>query len=96
MPSAAAPPRRPRRLDAARGPKRRQLARPTGRRRRRSAPRHRRGDPTSVTTERPRRRGGQRHHDDVTNGPVPDTAENRAKYGGPMSHAGKRTAAKGN
>jgi hypothetical protein len=32
----------------------------------------------------------------VTNGPVPDTAENRAKYGGPQSHAGKRSAAKGN
>jgi hypothetical protein len=32
----------------------------------------------------------------ITNGPVPDTAENRRKYGGPMSHAGKRTAAKGN
>jgi hypothetical protein len=32
----------------------------------------------------------------VTNGPVPDTAENRAKYGGPQSHAGKRTAARGN
>jgi len=32
----------------------------------------------------------------VTNGPVPDTAENRARYGGPMSHAGKRTAARGN
>jgi hypothetical protein len=32
----------------------------------------------------------------TTNGPVPDTAENRAKYGGPMSHAGKHTAAKGN
>src|SRR5688572_27865140 len=29
----------------------------------------------------------------VTNGPVPDTAENRAKYGQPMSRAGKRTAA---
>jgi hypothetical protein len=27
---------------------------------------------------------------------VPDTAENRKKYGGPMSHAGKRTPAKGN
>ena len=26
----------------------------------------------------------------VTNGPVPDTPENRAKYGSPMSHAGKR------
>ncbi|HEX7886490.1 MAG TPA: hypothetical protein VF474_10975 [Phenylobacterium sp.] len=32
----------------------------------------------------------------VTNGPVPDTAENRAKYGQPMSRAGKRTPAKGN
>ncbi len=32
----------------------------------------------------------------VTNGPVADTPENRAKYGQPLSHAGKRTAAKGN
>jgi len=32
----------------------------------------------------------------VTNGPVPDTKENRAKYGQPMSNAGKRTAAAGN
>jgi hypothetical protein len=32
----------------------------------------------------------------VTNGPVPDTAENRAKYGQPMSRAGKRTEAAGN
>ena len=32
----------------------------------------------------------------TTNGPVPDTQENRRKYGGPMSHAGKHTAAKGN
>jgi hypothetical protein len=32
----------------------------------------------------------------VTNGPVPDTAENRSKYGDPMSRAGKRTAARGN
>jgi hypothetical protein len=32
----------------------------------------------------------------VTNGPIPDTAENRAKYGQPLSRAGKRTAAKGN
>ena len=31
----------------------------------------------------------------VTNGPVPDNAENRAKYGGPMSHAGRHTAAAG-
>ncbi len=32
----------------------------------------------------------------TTNGPVPDTPENRAKYGAPMSNAGKHTAAKGN
>jgi hypothetical protein len=32
----------------------------------------------------------------VTNGPVPDTPENRAKYGQPMSHAGKRSAPVGN
>jgi UrcA family protein len=32
----------------------------------------------------------------VTNGPVPDTPANRARYGGPMSNAGKRTGARGN
>jgi hypothetical protein len=32
----------------------------------------------------------------ISNGPVPDTAENRAKYGGPRSRAGKRTAPAGN
>ena len=32
----------------------------------------------------------------VTNGPVADTPENRARYGQPDSRAGKRTAAKGN
>lgn len=32
----------------------------------------------------------------VTNGPVPDTAENRAKYGQPMSRAGKMTRPAGN
>jgi len=32
----------------------------------------------------------------VTNGPVPDTAANRAMYGAPMSNAGKRTAPAGN
>lgn len=31
----------------------------------------------------------------VTNGPVADTPENRAKYGQPMSNAGKRSKAKG-
>jgi hypothetical protein len=32
----------------------------------------------------------------VTNGPVPDTRENRARYGQPLSRAGKRTAPAGN
>lgn len=32
----------------------------------------------------------------VTNGPVPDTPENRARYGDPMSRAGKLTAPAGN
>lgn len=32
----------------------------------------------------------------VTNGPVPDTAENRARYGQPLSNAGRRTGARGN
>ena len=31
-----------------------------------------------------------------TNGPVPDTAENRGKYGPPLSQAGKKTRPKGN
>lgn len=32
----------------------------------------------------------------VTNGPIPDTAENRAKYGQPLSRTGRMTAARGN
>lgn len=32
----------------------------------------------------------------VTNGPVPDTPENRARFGGPMSRGGQRTAPAGN
>lgn len=32
----------------------------------------------------------------ITNGPVPDTPQNRARYGQPMSNAGKVTAPKGN
>lgn len=32
----------------------------------------------------------------ITNGPVPDTPENRARFGAPMSNAGKRTAPAGN
>ncbi|MBS0334732.1 MAG: UrcA family protein [Proteobacteria bacterium] len=31
-----------------------------------------------------------------TNGPIPDTAANRARFGGPRSAAGRRTAANGN
>jgi UrcA family protein len=32
----------------------------------------------------------------VDNGPIPDTPENRARYGGPASRAGQRTPARGN
>ena len=32
----------------------------------------------------------------VSNGPVPDTAENRKKFGGPMSRAGRHTRPAGN
>ncbi len=32
----------------------------------------------------------------VTNGPVADTPANRAKYGAPLSRAGKKTASTGN
>ncbi len=32
----------------------------------------------------------------VTNGPVPDTAANRAKYGKPMSRTGQKTLPSGN
>ena len=32
----------------------------------------------------------------VSNAPVPDTHANRAKYGRPLSHAGRMTAATGN
>jgi UrcA family protein len=31
-----------------------------------------------------------------TNGPIPDTPENRARYGAPMSRAGRLTGARGN
>ncbi|MBS0362021.1 MAG: UrcA family protein [Proteobacteria bacterium] len=31
-----------------------------------------------------------------TNGPIPDTAANRARYGAPLSSAGRRTSASGN
>ncbi|MFN3514163.1 MAG: hypothetical protein ACK41C_14035 [Phenylobacterium sp.] len=32
----------------------------------------------------------------ITNGPIPDTAENRARYGQPMSRAGRMTEPAGN
>jgi len=38
--------------------------------------------------------GGDNHM--VTNGPVPDTPANRAKFGGPKSHAGRHTKPVGN
>ncbi len=50
---------------------------------------------TSVTASDPAT-GSMATSTMVTNGPVADTAENRAKYGGPMSRAGKRSAPKGN
>jgi UrcA family protein len=34
--------------------------------------------------------------DPTTNGPIPDTVANRARYGGPASSAGQRSMAKGN
>jgi hypothetical protein len=48
---------------------------------------------TSATTYG---RGASATVQTLTNGPVPDTPENRAKYGGPMSRAGRHTAARGN
>jgi hypothetical protein len=32
----------------------------------------------------------------ISNGPVPDTRANRARFGGPMSHGGRATKAAGN
>lgn len=49
---------------------------------------------SSVTTTKPS--GATMTVSTTTNGPVPDTVQNRKKYGGPMSHAGKRTAPAGN
>jgi hypothetical protein len=34
--------------------------------------------------------------DVVSNGPIPDTAQNRARYGQPLSHAGKASKPAGN
>jgi hypothetical protein len=52
--------------------------------------------PAATTTATDASTGATLTNMTVTNGPVPDTAENRAKYGQPMSRAGKRTAARGN
>jgi len=49
---------------------------------------------TSVTTTDPS--GASVTNTLTTNGPIPDTPANRAKYGQPMSNAGKHTAPRGN
>lgn len=55
----------------------------------RSAPRYAEtyGEPTSAVVAE----GGV-----YTNGPIPDTPENRARFGGPRSHAGRLTSPRGN
>jgi hypothetical protein len=40
--------------------------------------------------------GGSVLHIVIASPPVPDTPENRARYGQPLSHAGQRTQAAGN
>jgi hypothetical protein len=45
------------------------------------------GDPTTMKAGDP---------NVVSNGPIPDTRANRAKYGRPLSNAGKRSAPAGN
>lgn len=58
-----------------------------------------RGDATAATetgTMASARTGATLDVTLVTNGPVPDTEENRAKYGGPQSRAGKMTEPTGN
>lgn len=52
-------------------------------------------DTSSVATRQYASTGGA-NVQVVTNGPVPDTAENRRKYGGPRSRAGRRTTPAGN
>ncbi|MEH6676354.1 hypothetical protein [Phenylobacterium sp.] len=58
-----------------------------------------RGDASAATeagTMASARTGASANVTMVTNGPVPDTEENRAKYGGPQSRAGKMTEPTGN
>lgn len=58
-----------------------------------------RGDATAATetgTMASARTGASANATLVTNGPIPDTEENRAKYGGPQSRAGKMTDPTGN
>lgn len=52
----------------------------------------------AVSSKSPEEQAGLKAGDPnvVSNAPVADTPENRAKYGGPQSRAGKRTAARGN
>lgn len=50
----------------------------------------------SVTTTTDPSTGASVTNSTLSNGPVPDTPENRAKYGSPMSHAGKHTKPAGN
>jgi UrcA family protein len=53
------------------------------------------GTPTSATApDNPNY--DQASYSTDNNGPIPDTAQNRALYGGPVSRAGQHTSARGN
>jgi hypothetical protein len=52
------------------------------------------GEPGTTPTQIEALRDGDNRL--VTNGPVPDTPANRARYGKPLSHAGKKTPPSGN
>ena len=54
------------------------------------------GVPASSLTINPAGAPGTVTSRTIANAPIPDTPENRAKYGQPLSHAGKRTAPVGN
>jgi len=51
---------------------------------------------TDATGAQPPMSAAQGPAQAMSSPPVPDTPANRAKYGGPMSHAGKHTAPGGN
>jgi len=64
-----------------------------------SAPLGSSANPIPESSPTPARQAGNLTPNDpsvVTNGPVPDTAANRARFGKPMSHAGRETPAAGN